>query len=149
MRSGTPASSVRLQATKGDLTLTVPPRPIDREADSRQCAAFTREPGRHHQGAAQPRCAITETPKAAGGQASRSRSRKCQHRRWRCCTGFGSEYEVTGSYGEILGLGIEAFTHSPTDGIPFVLTAAASRVASPGLPYRVQVHVEEQQSASR
>ena len=50
------------------------------------------------------------------------------------------KYEVTTSNGEILVSGMEALRGATTD--PFVLTAAASRVASPGLPYRVQVHVK-------
>jgi hypothetical protein len=49
------------------------------------------------------------------------------------------KYEVT-SNGEILASGIEPLRAATTD--PFVLTAAASRVAAPGLPYRVQVHVK-------
>ena len=50
------------------------------------------------------------------------------------------KYEVTSQAGEIIASGIEALHAATTD--PFVLTAAASRVAAPGRPYRVQVHVK-------
>jgi hypothetical protein len=50
------------------------------------------------------------------------------------------KYEVTGRNGETLASGIEALHSATTD--PFVLTAAASRVAAPGVPYRVQAHVK-------
>ncbi len=50
------------------------------------------------------------------------------------------KYEVTSEGGEVLASGIEALHAATTD--PFVLTAAASRVAAPGRPYRVQVHVK-------
>ena len=50
------------------------------------------------------------------------------------------KYDVTTSDGQTLASGIEALRATTTD--PFVLTAAASQLASPGLPYRVQVHVK-------
>jgi hypothetical protein len=49
------------------------------------------------------------------------------------------KYEVQAESGEILASGIEALRAATTD--PFILTAAASRVAAAGRPYRVQVHV--------
>jgi hypothetical protein len=49
------------------------------------------------------------------------------------------KYEVQAESGEVLASGIEALHAATTD--PFILTAAASRVAAAGRPYRVQVHV--------
>ena len=57
------------------------------------------------------------------------------------------KYEVTASNGEILASGIEALHSATTD--PFVLTAAASRVAAPGIPYRVQAHVKSNNGQPR
>jgi hypothetical protein len=50
------------------------------------------------------------------------------------------KYELVAGNGEVIASGIEPLHAATTD--PFLLTAAASRVASPGLPYRVQVHVK-------
>lgn len=50
------------------------------------------------------------------------------------------KYEVTAMDGRVLVAGIEALQAPTTD--PFILTAAASRVAATGRPYRVQVHVK-------
>ena len=50
------------------------------------------------------------------------------------------KYEVKSVDGIVLASGIEALLAPATD--PFMLTAAASRVAFPGFPYRAQVHVK-------
>ena len=55
-------------------------------------------------------------------------------------------YEVTAASGEVLRSGIEALRTETTD--PFVLTAAGSRVAAAGRPYRVQVHVKGSNEAA-
>jgi hypothetical protein len=49
------------------------------------------------------------------------------------------KYEVKTESGEVLASGIEPLRAPTTE--PFILTAAASRVAAAGRPYRVQVHV--------
>jgi len=55
------------------------------------------------------------------------------------------KYEVKTESGEVLASGIEALHAAATD--PFILTAAASRVAVAGRPYRVQVHVKSNNSS--
>ena len=54
-------------------------------------------------------------------------------------------YEVKSETGEVLASGIEALNTPTTD--PFILTAGAARVAEPGRPYRVQVHVRSHNGA--
>ena len=50
------------------------------------------------------------------------------------------QYELRSAAGDVLAAGIEALHAPETD--PFILTAAAGRVAATGSPYRVQVHVK-------
>ena len=137
-RSGTPAAPVQLKATKDDLTLTVPlaqsiERPI--YANVRLVLVSPEDIVRaqlsqdvqlvRHQKQLMLRLAKP---------FERVPAQEMEMLHW-----LRVKYEVT-SNGEILASGIEALRAATTD--PFVLTAAASRVASPGLPYRVQVHVK-------
>lgn len=136
--SGTPASSVQLQATKDDLTLTVPlAQPIERpiRANVRLVLVSPEDIVRaqlsqdvqllRHQ-----KQLVVKLPKPF----EKVPAQDMEMLHW-----LRVKYEVT-SNGEILASGIEPLRAATTD--PFVLTAAASRVASPGLPYRVQVHVK-------
>jgi len=138
-RSGTSASLVQLWATKDDLTLTVPlAQPIEKAVH------------------AKVRLALLNPEDVVRAQLSEGVEllRRQKQLVIRLATPFDKvpaqememlhwlrvKYEVTTSNGEILASGMEALRGATTD--PFVLTAAASRVASPGLPYRVQVHVK-------
>src|SRR5271163_705648 len=137
-RSGTPPSYVQLQATKDDLILTVPlAQPIERpiRANVRLVLVSPEEIVRaqlsqdvqllRHQ-----KQLVVKLPKPF----EKVPAQEMEMLHW-----LRVKYEVT-SNGEILASGIEPLRAATTD--PFVLTAAASRVASPGLPYRVQVHVK-------
>ena len=137
-RSGTPASSVQLETTKDDLTLTVPlaqsiERPI--HANVRLVLVSPEDIVRaqlsqdvqllRHQ-----KQLVVKLPMPF----EKVPAREMQMLHW-----LRVKYEVT-SNGEIPASGVEPLRAATTD--PFVLTAAASRVAAPGLPYRGQVHVK-------
>jgi hypothetical protein len=137
-RSGTPAAYVQLRATKDDLTLTVPlaqsiersthanvrlvlvsPEDIVRAQLSQDVQLLRRQ-----------NQLVVKLPEPF----EKVPAQEMEMLHW-----LRVKYEVT-SNGELLASGIEPLRAATTD--PFVLTAAASRVAAPGLPYRVQVHVK-------
>jgi len=137
-RSGTPAAPVQLKATKDDLTLTVPlaqsiERPI--HANVRLVLVSPEDI---------VRAQLSQDVQLVRHQKQfvlrlakpfeRVPAQEMEMLHW-----LRVKYEVT-SNEEILASGIEPLRAATTD--PFVLTAAASRVAAPGLPYRVQVHVK-------
>jgi hypothetical protein len=137
-RSGTPASSVQLEATKDDLTLTVPlaqsiERPIHANVRLELVSpedVVRAQLSQDVQLLRHQKRLVVKLPKPF----EKVPAQEMEMLHW-----LRVKYQVT-SNGEILASGIEPLRTATTE--PFLLTAAASRVAAPGLPYRVQVHVK-------
>ena len=144
MRTG-PSSRVQLKATKDDLILTVPlAKPLDRATKATAHLTVLNSED-------VVRAQLSQDLDVARGQRqvvlrlsrpfAKVPPQEMESLHW-----LRIKYEITTSDGDVLASGIEAL-HAPTTD-PFVLTAAASRIASPGFPYRVQVHLKSNSGAA-
>jgi len=137
--SASPAASVQLKATKDELTLTVPLAQSIEKPIHANVRLVLLSPEDIVRAQLSQELQLVRHQKQLVVRLAKP-FEKVPAQEMEMLHWLRVKYEVTASNGEILASGIEALHSATTD--PFVLTAAASRVAAPGVPYRVQVHVK-------